>query len=96
MQGLHVDYRKAFDSIEMNSVLNAIIHAEVDPDYANILEQCNVGTTTTIQLFDKKFSKLFPPAIMSRLNWDDKGVTIGPQSYDSQKTWFLLPITNQR
>ncbi|EYC27290.1 hypothetical protein Y032_0009g630 [Ancylostoma ceylanicum] len=49
-----VDYRKAFDSVETNAVLNALIHAGVDPAYVNILEQCNIGTTTTIQLFDKK------------------------------------------
>ncbi|EYB91984.1 hypothetical protein Y032_0199g1651 [Ancylostoma ceylanicum] len=49
-----IDYKKAFDSVETNAVLDALLQAGVDSAYVNILEQCNVGTVTTIQLFDKK------------------------------------------
>ncbi|EYB99960.1 hypothetical protein Y032_0119g870 [Ancylostoma ceylanicum] len=76
------DYRKAFDSVETNAVLNALIQAR------------QKQKTTTIQLFDKKLRipiekgvrqgdtispKLFTSALqyaMSRLNWYDKGLTI--------------------
>ncbi|KAK6040726.1 hypothetical protein COOONC_21769 [Cooperia oncophora] len=35
-----VDYTKAFDSVEINAVLNALQHAGVDPTYVNVLEKC--------------------------------------------------------
>ncbi|EYC30868.1 hypothetical protein Y032_0004g1820 [Ancylostoma ceylanicum] len=89
-----IDYQKAFDSVETNVVLNALLQAGVDSAYVIILEQCNVGIVTTIQLFDKKLRipiekgvrqsdtispKLFTSALqyaMSRLNWDEKGLSI--------------------
>nr|CDJ88451.1 endonuclease-reverse transcriptase [Haemonchus contortus] len=41
---LFVDYRKAFDSVEINAVLNALAQAGVDPAYVHLLEQCLSNT----------------------------------------------------
>ncbi|KIH56557.1 hypothetical protein ANCDUO_13262 [Ancylostoma duodenale] len=49
-----VDYKKAFDSVETNAVLNALTHAGIPSVYIHLLEQCFSNTSTTIQLFDRK------------------------------------------
>ncbi|KAK6031302.1 hypothetical protein OSTOST_02545 [Ostertagia ostertagi] len=49
-----VDYKKAFDSVEVNAVLNALTQAGVLPAYIHLLEQCFTNTSTNIQLFDRK------------------------------------------
>uniref|UniRef100_W6NY38 RNA-directed DNA polymerase (Reverse transcriptase) domain containing protein n=1 Tax=Haemonchus contortus TaxID=6289 RepID=W6NY38_HAECO len=51
---LFVDYKKAFDSVEINAVLNALAQAGVDPAYVHLLEQCLSYTSTFIQLFERK------------------------------------------
>ncbi|KAH7699433.1 protein F43G9.7 [Aphelenchoides avenae] len=47
-----VDYEKAFDSVEMNAVWNALDEQGVDPRYVRLLEEANEGCTTDITLFD--------------------------------------------
>ncbi|EPB74002.1 hypothetical protein ANCCEY_06888 [Ancylostoma ceylanicum] len=73
---IFVDYGKASNSVEPNAVLNALIHAGVDPAYVNILEQCNIGTTTTIQLFDKKLHIPIEKSVR-------QGDTISPKLFTS-------------
>ncbi|WKY12022.1 hypothetical protein Q1695_003521 [Nippostrongylus brasiliensis] len=51
-----VDYRKAFDSVEINAVLNALVHAGVPSPYVQLLDECFSNTSTTIQLFDRKLT----------------------------------------
>ncbi|CAD6200156.1 unnamed protein product [Caenorhabditis auriculariae] len=51
-----VDYYKAFDSVEINAVLNALVSAGVATKYVELIANSNEGTSTTIQLFDKKLS----------------------------------------
>ncbi|XGW22066.1 hypothetical protein V3C99_004770, partial [Haemonchus contortus] len=51
---LFVDYKKAFDTVEINAVLNALAQAGVDPAYVHLLEQCISNTSTSIQLFERK------------------------------------------
>ncbi|KAK6032387.1 hypothetical protein OSTOST_01432 [Ostertagia ostertagi] len=47
--------RKAFDSVEVNAVLNALTRAGVLlPVYIHMLEQCFTNPSTNIQLFDRK------------------------------------------
>ncbi|KAK6033464.1 hypothetical protein OSTOST_00316, partial [Ostertagia ostertagi] len=50
--------RKAFDSVEINAVLNALTQAGVLPAYIHLLEQCFSNTSTTIQLFDQMINEL--------------------------------------
>uniref|UniRef100_A0A7I4Y548 Reverse transcriptase domain-containing protein n=1 Tax=Haemonchus contortus TaxID=6289 RepID=A0A7I4Y548_HAECO len=49
-----IDYANALDSVEHNSVWNALHHAGVDPCYINLLEQCNTDTFTTIRMFQRE------------------------------------------
>ncbi|WKX91158.1 hypothetical protein Q1695_009751 [Nippostrongylus brasiliensis] len=49
-----VDYRKASDSVEINAVLNALVHAGVPSPYVQLFDECFSNTSTTIQLFDRK------------------------------------------
>ncbi|CAD6185382.1 unnamed protein product [Caenorhabditis auriculariae] len=51
-----VDYYKAFDSVEINAVLNALASAGVATKYVELIANSNERTSTTIQLFDKKLS----------------------------------------
>ncbi|WKX90427.1 hypothetical protein Q1695_009352 [Nippostrongylus brasiliensis] len=51
-----VDHRKAFDSVEINAVLNALVHAGVPSPYVQFLDECFSNTSTTIQLFDRKLT----------------------------------------
>ncbi|KAK6012639.1 hypothetical protein OSTOST_22188, partial [Ostertagia ostertagi] len=57
------DYKKAFDSVKVNAVPNALIQAGAPP--AQLLEQCF-----------RNYSVIFTAALqnpMSNLNWEDKG-----------------------
>ncbi|KAH7721656.1 protein F28E10.3 [Aphelenchoides avenae] len=47
-----VDYEKAFDSVEMNAVWNALDEQGVDARYVRLLEEANDGCTTDNTLFD--------------------------------------------
>ncbi|CAD6196504.1 unnamed protein product [Caenorhabditis auriculariae] len=47
---------QAFDSVEINAVLNALASAGVATKYVELIANSNEGTSTTIQLFDKKLS----------------------------------------
>ncbi|CAD6199453.1 unnamed protein product [Caenorhabditis auriculariae] len=51
-----VDYKKAFDSVEVNAILNSLVSAGIATKYVDLISDCNEGTTTTIQLFDKKLT----------------------------------------
>ncbi|KIH44049.1 reverse transcriptase [Ancylostoma duodenale] len=53
-QNRFVDYKKAFDSVETNAVLNALTHAGIPSMYIHLLEQCFSNKSTAIQLFDRK------------------------------------------
>uniref|UniRef100_A0A7I4YN76 Reverse transcriptase domain-containing protein n=1 Tax=Haemonchus contortus TaxID=6289 RepID=A0A7I4YN76_HAECO len=47
-----VDYRKAFDSVETNAMLNAMSRCGVNSCYVDLLEELNRGSTTEIKLFN--------------------------------------------
>ena len=46
-----VDYEKAFDSVETNAILSALINQGVDPAYVRTLANCYKECATMIQLF---------------------------------------------
>ena len=48
-----VDYEKAFDSVEINAVLNALVSQGVSNHYVDILEDVYDGCTTEIKLFEQ-------------------------------------------
>ncbi|PIO66858.1 hypothetical protein TELCIR_11415 [Teladorsagia circumcincta] len=47
-----VDYKKAFDSVETDAILNALSRYGVDSRYVDILEELNNGCTTEIKLIN--------------------------------------------
>ncbi|CAD6190305.1 unnamed protein product [Caenorhabditis auriculariae] len=68
-----VDYYKAFDSVEINAVLNALASAGVATKYVELIANSNEGTSTTIQLYH--LPKLFSTALedaMRQLGWDEE------------------------
>lgn len=46
-----VDYEKAFDSIEINAVINALAHQGIETTYLKMLLNINNGCTTKFRLF---------------------------------------------
>ncbi|KAH7709040.1 reverse transcriptase [Aphelenchoides avenae] len=50
---IFIDYEKAFDSIEINAVLNAIQKQGVQQQYVDVLENVYDGCTTEVKLFEE-------------------------------------------
>ncbi|KAK6734461.1 hypothetical protein RB195_017942 [Necator americanus] len=48
-----VDYEKAFDSVETNAILSALVDQGVDASYVRTLANCYERCTTRIQLFHR-------------------------------------------
>ncbi|KAK6733593.1 hypothetical protein RB195_017381 [Necator americanus] len=48
-----VDYEKAFDSVETNAILSALVDQGVDVSYVRTLANCYDRCTTRIQLFHR-------------------------------------------
>ncbi|KHN87960.1 Retrovirus-related Pol polyprotein from type-1 retrotransposable element R2, partial [Toxocara canis] len=46
-----VDYKKAFDSVERNALLNALDKCGVNPNYVDLLTEMTTGCSTEIKLF---------------------------------------------
>ena len=49
-----VDYQKAFDTVEVPSILEALESQGIHPQYLKIISECLTNTSTTIRLFDRK------------------------------------------
>ncbi|KHN77297.1 Retrovirus-related Pol polyprotein from type-1 retrotransposable element R2, partial [Toxocara canis] len=45
--------RKAFDSIEINAVLQALVDQGISSEYVSLLKEANYGCSTEITLFDR-------------------------------------------
>ncbi|WKX96244.1 hypothetical protein Q1695_012581 [Nippostrongylus brasiliensis] len=50
-----VDYRKAFYSVEINAVLNDLVHSGIPSPYVQLLE-CFSNTSTITQLFERELT----------------------------------------
>ncbi|KHN80360.1 Retrovirus-related Pol polyprotein from type-1 retrotransposable element R2, partial [Toxocara canis] len=48
-----VDYERAFDSVEINAVLQALVDQGISSEYASLLKEANSGRSTEITLFDR-------------------------------------------
>ncbi|CAD6191521.1 unnamed protein product [Caenorhabditis auriculariae] len=44
-----VDYKKAFDSVEVNAIRNSLVSAGIATKYVDLISDCNEGTSTTIR-----------------------------------------------
>ncbi|KAK6749451.1 hypothetical protein RB195_001826 [Necator americanus] len=84
---IFVDYEKAFDSVEMNTILSALVDQGVDALYVRTLANCYDRCTTRIQIpfgkgvrqGDTTSLKLFTAAlqwIMKSLSWEERGIRV--------------------
>lgn len=82
---LFIDYKKAFDSIEVNAVLNAVVCAGIPSGYVHLLEQCISNTSTNIQLFERKLNIRVEKGVR-------QGDTISPKLFTAalQYAWASL------
>ena len=71
---IFVDYEKAFDSIEINEVLNALEDQGIEQQYVDLLEEINTDCHTTITLFDK-------PIVIPIQKGVRQGDTISPKLF---------------
>ncbi|KAK6736332.1 hypothetical protein RB195_019172 [Necator americanus] len=85
-------YEKAFDSVETNAILSALVDQSVDASYVRTLANCYDRCTTKIQLFypltipigkevrqGDTIPKLFTAAlqwIMKSLSWEESGIRV--------------------
>ncbi|XGW22067.1 hypothetical protein V3C99_004770 [Haemonchus contortus] len=82
---LFVDYKKAFDTVEINAVLNALAQAGVDPAYVHLLEQCISNTSTSIQLFERKLKIPVGKGVR-------QGDTISPKLFTAALQYAMLNL----
>lgn len=80
-----IDYVKAFDSIELNAVWNSLLQAGVEPAYINILEECNVGTSTKIKMFHKDLNVPIGKGVR-------QGDTISPKLFTAALNHAMLNL----
>ncbi|KAK6740930.1 hypothetical protein RB195_009029 [Necator americanus] len=76
-----VDCEKAFDSVETNAILSALVGQGVDASYLRTLANCYDRCTTKIQVRqgDTKSPRLFTAAlqwIMKSLFWEERGIRV--------------------
>ncbi|WKX89171.1 hypothetical protein Q1695_008656 [Nippostrongylus brasiliensis] len=72
-----VDYEKAFDSVETNAILSALVDQGVDSSYIRTLADCYHRCSTTIQLFRRAINIPIEKGwVMKSLNWDEKGIRV--------------------
>nr|CDJ86538.1 RNA-directed DNA polymerase (reverse transcriptase) domain containing protein [Haemonchus contortus] len=82
---LFVDYKKAFDSVEISVVLNALVQSGVDPAYVHLLEQCLSNTSTFIQLFERKLKIPVGKGVR-------QGDTISPKLFTAALQYAMLNL----
>ena len=50
---LFIDFKKAFDTVEHNAVLQSLYEQGIDPAYIKLIKNINTGSTTQIKIFDE-------------------------------------------
>ncbi|KAK6729301.1 hypothetical protein RB195_006384 [Necator americanus] len=79
-----VNYEKAFDSVETNGILSALVDQGVDASYVKILTNCYDRCTTTIQLFHR------PLTIGKGVR---EGDTISPKLFMAALQWIMESLS---
>ncbi|KAH7713984.1 hypothetical protein AAVH_18661 [Aphelenchoides avenae] len=80
-----VDYEKAFDSVEINAVLNALGSQGVSSHYVDILEDVYDGCTTEIKLFHN-------PVTIPIKRGVRQGDTISPKLFTAALDEVIQPL----
>ena len=76
-----VDYKMAFNSIEMNAIFSALVDQGVDGSHARTLSDCYKNCSTTVQLF---YGLLTIP-IKKKVR---QGNTISPELFTAALQWI--------
>ena len=80
-----VDYEKAFDRIETNAILSALVDQEVDGSYVRTLADCYANCSTTMQLF---YRPLMIPTGKGARQRD----TISPKLFTAALQWIMKSL----
>ncbi len=80
-----VDYEKAFDSVEINAILSALVDEGVDASYIRTIANCNKGCNTTIQLFQRPLSIPIGKGVR-------QGDTISPKLFTAALQWCMQSL----
>ena len=80
-----VDYEKAFDSVEINAILSALVDQGVDPAYVRTLANCYKDCTTTVQLFHRPLTIPIGKGVR-------QGDTISPKLFTAALQWVTKTL----
>ncbi|KAK6755599.1 hypothetical protein RB195_014147 [Necator americanus] len=81
-----VDYEKAFDSVETNAILSALVDQGVDASYVRTLANCYERCTTRIQLFHRPLTIPIGKAVR-------QGDTISPKLFTAALQWIMKSLS---
>ncbi len=80
-----VDYEKAFDSIETNAILSALVDQGVDGSYVRTLADCYANCSTTMQLFYRPLTIPIGKGVR-------QGDTISPKLFTAALQWIMKSL----
>ncbi|KAK6760491.1 hypothetical protein RB195_021816 [Necator americanus] len=81
-----VDYEKAFDSVETNAILSALVDQGVDASYMRTLANCYERCTTRIQLFHRLLTIPIGKGVR-------RGDTISPKLFTAALQWIMKSLS---
>ncbi|KAK6729601.1 hypothetical protein RB195_006570 [Necator americanus] len=81
-----VDYEKAFDSVETNAMLSALVDQDVDASYVRTLANCYERYTTRIQLFHRPLTIPIGKGVR-------QGDTISPKLFTAALQWIMKSLS---
>ncbi|KAK6756094.1 hypothetical protein RB195_014468 [Necator americanus] len=81
-----VDYEKAFDSVETNAILSALVDQGVDASYVRTLANCYDRCTTRIQLFHRPLAIPIGKGVR-------EGDTISPKLFTAALQWIMKSLS---
>ncbi|VDM63872.1 unnamed protein product [Angiostrongylus costaricensis] len=77
-----VDYEKAFESVETNAILPALVDQGVDPSYIRTLSDCSRNCTTKIQFSHRSLTIPIGKGVR-------QGNTISPKLFSAAPQWII-------
>ncbi|KAE9416575.1 hypothetical protein Angca_007480, partial [Angiostrongylus cantonensis] len=77
-----VDYEKAFDSVETNAILSALVDQGVDPSYTRTMSDCYRSCATKIQLFHRPLTMPIGKGVR-------QGDTVSPKLFSAALQWIM-------
>ncbi|WKY04192.1 hypothetical protein Q1695_005292 [Nippostrongylus brasiliensis] len=80
-----VDYEKAFDGVETNAILSALVDQGVDSSYIRTLADCYHRCSTTVQLFRRPINIPIEKGVR-------QGDTISPKLFTAALQWVMKSL----